>query len=174
MRATSHRGIAALCISAAFGLGACNDQQGSVLIDESTDVAYAVIAQGSGTGGTTEQYQLVESQSVLTNLFYSVGQRSDAAPPVIDFTREVAYFATLGSTPTLGYGITVEGLRRTGGAAAANDALEVDIRVFSPGPGCFNATVVTVPYVIISIPREAVNRGVINVNRSEKLTSCGG
>ncbi|MEJ0098696.1 MAG: protease complex subunit PrcB family protein [Pseudomonadota bacterium] len=173
MRATAYPGFVTLGATAAFGLCACNDNESLASINDPAPVAYKVIAQGAGVGGSAgEQYRLVESQAELEMAFNAVGPRSGVMPPTIDFTQEVAYFATLGSRPSTGYGISVEGLRRASNRDAAGDALEVDIGVFSPGPGCFNAAVMTAPYVIISIPRAAVSRDVINVNRSEKLGHC--
>jgi hypothetical protein len=165
-------GTAMLCTAAVFCLSACDGEE-FVAGDDPTAVSYKVIAQGWGIGGTGEQYRLVENQAVLDNLFYSVGQRPAALPPVVDFASEVAYFATLGASPTTGYGIAIEGLRHSGSTGAAEDALEVDVKVFKPAPSCVNATVVTVPYVIITFPRAALNRGVINVNVAEQITNCG-
>jgi hypothetical protein len=163
----------ALLAAAAFGLGACNEEMDG--IDDPQAISFTVIAQGAGTGSAGgAQYRLVESQTDLDSLFYSVGQQQGATPPVVDFSREAAYFATLGSSPSTGYGITVERLRRAGGGNAPDQALEVDVKVFRPGQGCVNATVITAPYTIISFPREALNRGVINLNLAETVTNCGG
>jgi hypothetical protein len=160
----------ALLAVAALGLAACNEEMEE--IDYPHTVSFTVIAHGSGSGSAGgAQYRLVESQTVLDSLFYSVGQHPGATPPVVDFSREAAYFATLGSSPSTGYGIAVEGLRHTGGG---NPALEVDVKVVRPGLGCVNATVITAPYTIISFPREALNRGVINLNLEDTVTHCGG
>lgn len=170
MRASSCIRSMALLAVAASGLGACQEEMDG--IDDPQAISFTVIAQGSGTGSAGgAQYRLVESQAELASLFYSVGQQAGATPPVVDFSREAAYFATLGSSPSTGYGITVESLRRSGGN---NQALEVDVKAFRPGQGCFNATVITAPYTIISFSREALNRGVINLNLTEAATNCGG
>jgi hypothetical protein len=172
MRASTCFGSLALLATTVFGLGACNEEMDG--IDDPRAISYTVIAQGAGTGSAGgAQYRLVESQTELDSLFYSVGQHSGAAPPVVDFSREVAYFATLGSSPSTGYGIAVERLRHTGGGSSANQALEVDIKVTRPGRGCVNATVITAPYTIISFSREALNRGVVNVHVTEAATNCG-
>jgi hypothetical protein len=162
----------AVLAAAAFGLGACVEEMDG--IDDPQAISFTVIVQGAGTGSAGgAQYRLVESQTDLNSLFYSVGQQQGATPPVVDFSREAAYFATLGSSPSTGYGIAVEGVRRTGGGNAPGQALEVDVKVFRPGQGCVNATVITAPYTIISFSREALNRGVINLNLTEKVTNCG-
>lgn len=173
MRASTCFGSMALLAVATFGLGACQEEMEG--IDDPAAISFTVIAQGAGTGSAGgAQYRLVESQTELNSLFYSVGQHAGATPPMVDFSREAAYFATLGSSASTGYGIQVERLRRTGGGTAPDQALEVEVTVFRPGPGCFNATVITVPYTIISFSRDAVNRGVINLNLKEKTTNCGG
>lgn len=163
----------AVLAASALGLGACVEEGG---LDNGAEVVpFTVVAQGSGAGSAGgAQYRLVESQTELETLFYSVGQQQGATPPVVDFSREAAYFATLGSSPSTGYGIKVEALRRTGGTSAPNQALEVDVKAFRPGPGCVNATVITVPYTIISFSRESMDRGVINLNLTESVTKCGG
>lgn len=163
----------ALLAATSFGLAACVEEMDGV--EDPQAISFTVIAQGAGTGSAGgAQYRLVESQTELDSLFYSVGQHQGATPPAVDFSREAAYFATLGSSPSTGYGIAVERLRRAGGGSAPDQALEVDVKVIRPGLGCVNATVITAPYTIISFPRGALNRGVINLNLTETVTTCGG
>ena len=71
--------------------------------------------------------------------------------PPIDFAREMVVVAALGSRPTAGYDIVIEG------AARDSTGLEVAVRRTSPGAGCPVLAVVTQPVDLARVPTLAVD-----------------
>ncbi|HWH53346.1 MAG TPA: protease complex subunit PrcB family protein [Gemmatimonadaceae bacterium] len=85
--------------------------------------------------------------------------------PTIDFAREMIVVAALGSRPTAGYDIVIEG------AARDSTGLEVAVRRTSPGAGCPVLAVVTQPVDLARVPTLAV---VTRFRERTVVTPCAG
>ena len=70
-----------------------------------------------------------------------------AAPPSVDFTKDVVVLGALGTRPSTGYAI------RFDSAATGPNGLVVWTATISPGAHCVNATVITSPVDIATIAR---------------------
>ena len=85
--------------------------------------------------------------------------------PPIDFAREMIVVAALGSRPTAGYDIVIEG------AARDSAGLEVAVRRTSPGAGCPVLAVVTQPVDLARVPSLAVDT---RFRERTVVTPCAG
>jgi hypothetical protein len=83
--------------------------------------------------------------------------------PAIDFEREMVVVAALGSRRSGGYGIVVEGARRTAGG------VEVSILKQSPGPRCGVAAAITTPADIARLPRVG---GAVRFRERSEVRDC--
>ena len=70
-----------------------------------------------------------------------------AAPPDVDFTKDMVLFGALGARPSTGFAI------RFDSAATGPNGLVVWAATISPGAHCANATVITSPIDIATIAR---------------------
>jgi hypothetical protein len=85
--------------------------------------------------------------------------------PTIDFAREMIVVAALGSRPTAGYDIVIEG------AARDSTGLEVAVRRTNPGAGCPVLAVVTQPVDLARVPTLAVDT---RFRERTVVTPCAG
>ncbi len=70
-------------------------------------------------------------------------------PPSVDFTQDMVIVAAMGSRPTGGYTISIEGVYTSGGE------LYVDVLERSPGLGCFSTQVITAPVTAVRLGAHA-------------------
>ena len=70
-----------------------------------------------------------------------------AAPPTVDFTREMVVLGALGMRPSSGFAI------RFDSAATTDSGLIVWVATIAPGPHCGTATVLTQPVDIATLVR---------------------
>lgn len=85
------------------------------------------------------------------------------ALPEVDFTKEMALVAAIGSRPSSGFEVVFTG------ATEAGDVVTIDVESRSPGPGCVTLTVVTTPVDLARIPRR---NGAIVFRSTPKVVNC--
>jgi PrcB C-terminal len=94
---------------------------------------------------------LVKTQAQLLDLWNAIYQPNPLSlpPPLpaIDFDREMLIVAAMGSRPTGGYVITIEGVFES------SRGLTVRVRSISPAPGCGVTLALTQPVDIARVPR---------------------
>ena len=83
--------------------------------------------------------------------------------PAVDFTRDMVLVAAMGSRPTGGYVISIEG------AYTSDGALYVDVLERSPGVGCLSAQVMTFPVTAV---RVRVHAGSVRFVTREESGPC--
>lgn len=81
------------------------------------------------------------------------------ALPAVDFATEMVIVASMGTRPTGGYAITIDGVYD------ADGKLYVAVRETSPGAGCMLTQALTSPMTAVRVPRRAA--GIIVVERVE-------
>jgi len=81
---------------------------------------------------------------------HQAGGVAQNEPPEVDWSRDVAVAVTLGTRPTLGYGVELESARREG------DVVHVLFRERTPDPGMLQGQVVTHPFLVVVLPRSEV------------------
>lgn len=86
-------------------------------------------------------------------------------PPAVDWAREKVVFAALGNRPSGGYSVTILDAQQLG------DELRITVETTSPGPHCMNASVLTQPADVVSIPRPAAGVIIRFVER-ERVADC--
>jgi PrcB C-terminal len=83
--------------------------------------------------------------------------------PAIDFATEMVVVAALGSRPSGGYGIAIEGVSpETGG-------VEIDVVTTSPGSGCIVTGALTQPVMMI---RMAAADGAVRFRNRAEVRAC--
>lgn len=128
---------------------------------------YQLITTDEGLSGGLEAQRTVTvfNQSDLQALWNEVYASVEPQPPVpsIDFTGNavVGYFSGLQQNG--GYTIKVDSVRKT---ATTTDVTFLQTQ---PGEGCMTTSVITKPYILISIPNDGT---VINVTVTRETRSC--
>lgn len=74
------------------------------------------------------------------------GHAPDRALPAVDFSKEMVVAVFLGSRPTAGYDVAIDGVREDGGA------LVVAYRETAPARDVMTAQVLTSPYHVAAVP----------------------
>jgi hypothetical protein len=79
-----------------------------------------------------------------------MGSRT-AVPSVfpVDFTNQIVVVAAMGTRPSAGYSILING------AASDDQALRISVAELSPGPSCVVAAVLSQPVTAASLPRSS-------------------
>lgn len=92
--------------------------------------------------------------------------KNGSAPPIpaIEFSREMVVLVALGSHPSGGYGILIDGAAETG-----TNTVAVTVRSISPGPKCAVTQAFTQPVDIARLPRRD---GVVRFVERSELTAC--
>ena len=83
--------------------------------------------------------------------------------PEIDFSREIVVVVGLGTRPSSGYGIIIDG------AYEQDNLLEVLVRTVSPGKNCINLTVMT---QAVDIVRLAKTQSAVVFRDTEVVRDC--
>ena len=101
----------------------------------------------------TEKFRAIRSQQEWGDLWRlaepnpSLQADQGIPPPDVDFTKSMMLVAALGTRPSGGYRVLIEG------AFDFGTAIEVYVVEVRPGPDCAVITVITHPIVIALIPR---------------------
>ena len=88
--------------------------------------------------------------------------------PQIDFSHNMLLVVTMGSEPTSGYAIVVDGVYEHG------NQLEVVVRNVSPGRSCFNLQYVTQPVDIVELEKREGSVVFRDVDIVTDCTRCDG
>lgn len=159
----------AACLGASFtGRAAAQTKSGEraepVPIDRLRDGDHAYTTY-SGIADSTSV--VVRDSAAWRQLWTELTRPFVPPPPLppIDFAREMVVVAALGSRPTAGYDIVIEG------AARDSAGLEVAVRRISPGAGCPVLAVVTQPVDLARVPTLAVET---RFRERTVVTPCAG
>lgn len=106
------------------------------------------IARGYHSQQRTPLFELVTDAARLNALWRLHGS---SARPTIDFSKHAVLALFLGEKTTGGYAVVVERVTRRG------DALEVDVAVYEPGPGCMTTQALTQPFQFVEVPAGATD-----------------
>jgi protease stability complex PrcB-like protein len=105
---------------------------------------------GESSGLASESFRAVRSQKEWDDLSPQLAlqpSKGDAHAPAIDFEKFTVLVAALGTRPTGGFAVLVQGAFDNGGM------IEVYVLEVRPGPDCTVITTVTHPIAIALIPR---------------------
>jgi hypothetical protein len=111
-----------------------------------TQVDTVVTRNNSGFDGA--ERLVIRSQERWAEVWAVIHRTRHPLPdlPQVDFRENVVVVAAMGSRPTGGFSVGIEGVARAG------DDLEVLVEERSPGPGCLTTQAVTSPMVAVRIP----------------------
>lgn len=118
------------------------------------EVVWERIAAGSqATGFEGPRYVLVQDRQQLLRLWNRAhgSQLSVPPSPDVDFARETVLAVFLGTKPTGGYGLAVEGVTREG------SDLYVDLNVDEPSADAVTTQALTSPWLMIRVLRSGVD-----------------
>jgi len=148
------RGPGMLWLSAAMAAGGCTDPGGAqdlppnAQLMASTEVVIdQVTAQSSGIEVAARR--LISDAGVWAATWSEIHStvRPEPALPNIDFAGSVVVVAAMGTKPTGGHTIEIEGVYR------ADDRLYVVVRETSPGSNCMTTQALTAPVVAVSVEK---------------------
>ncbi len=115
-------------------------------------VNYAVIDEGahSGKQSASLHFEVITEAAPFEKLFAAIhsGRVPPPSPPKIDFGKSLVVFISLGEKPSAGYRVNVEEITRD------EETLRVKIKTQEPPKDQFQATVMTQPYLLITIKKE--------------------
>ena len=114
--------------------------------DPSETLSVTRISQGIFSRFDTPQRLVVRSEASLLTAWANVFGGA-APPPEVDFSREMIIVVALGSRPTSGFLIAVEG------ASGTRETAIVTVRSLSASTTCVTVPAVTNPYDIVRLPR---------------------
>jgi PrcB C-terminal len=109
-------------------------------------IVFAMLAQGTNSQITEARQVVVRTADEWQTLWKAHG--ATAAPPV-DFSKSMVVGVFLGERNSAGYGVQITSVRQT------PDAIVVEYRERRPAPGSMTAQVITSPFQLVSIPRDA-------------------
>ncbi len=118
------------------------------------------------TTGLAERRRVVVRDSAAWAALWPrlVGTYRPAAPlPAVDFAREMLVVASMGTRPTGGHTVTIDG------ALARNDTLHVTVTERSPGGRCGTTAALTAPAAIARLARRD---GAVRFADSATTTEC--
>jgi uncharacterized membrane protein len=105
------------------------------------------IARGDASN-VTEPRRLIARSEEEWRALWAVHAGPDAASPLIDFAQVIAAAAFAGEKPSAGHSIEIS-------AAPSRAGLRLAVTEHAPGPGIVAAAMMTSPFHIVAIPREA-------------------
>lgn len=117
--------------------------------------------------GIADRRRLVIRDAVAWGKFWQEathGQRPADQLPPIDFTRDMLIAATMGTRPSGGFAIHVDGIY------VDSARVYVAVRDVSPGPGCGVTLAMTAPFTVWRVPR--TDAQVVFIEKAE-VRSCG-
>jgi len=108
---------------------------------------------------------VIHDRDTWVRTWNDINSRISPVPvlPEIDFTKEMALVAAIGSRPSSGFEVVFTG------ATEAGDVVTVDVESRSPGPTCITLPVVTAPVDLARIPRR---NGAIVFHSTPKVVNC--
>jgi hypothetical protein len=137
------------------------------LYDEAIIEPTAVILH-SYLGGlpASERFVVVRDSAQWAKLWAAAfAYRDDPPPlPVIDFTSEMVVGAGLGTRPSSGYDVTIEGM------VVESDGATVLVVETTPGNNCVVLTVLTHPGVLVKMARI---EGPVRFQQRTQTRTCG-
>ena len=81
---------------------------------------------------------------------HQAGGLTQGEPPEVDWSRDMAVAVTLGTRPSLGYGVELESTRREA------NVVHLVFRERTPDPAMLQGQVVTHPFLVVVLPRSEV------------------
>jgi hypothetical protein len=110
-------------------------------------IPFSTLAQGETSGVTVSASLAIKSQKAWQTLWAQHATASPAAPPAVDFSREIVLAVFAGERRTGGYEVTITAVEARGGGVL------VTYREAKPAPGIFLIQQLTHPYHFVIIPR---------------------
>lgn len=128
---------------------------------------YQIIAQDEGLSGGLEERRTVTvfNQEDLTALWNEIYAAVEPRPPVpsVDFATNavVGYFT--GIQASGGYSVEVASIQKAG------TTTQIIFKQTNPGQDCMASSVITKPYILISVPNDGAQ---FNVQVTQETRSC--
>lgn len=117
---------------------------------KSADEPMRVVVQGNQSGIQKPAREIVQSQEAWEKLWKSHRSNikgGDAAPPKVDWTKEMVVAVFMGARPTGGYAVRVQGV------AAEKGKLVVTVAERKPGPNDIVTQAFTSPFAMVAVAR---------------------
>lgn len=133
---------------------------------QQSELVWEVMGRGAQASGFSErEFILVSDAEMLRDLWNRAHGSQLQVPPVpeVDFGRETVVALFLGTKPTGGYSIDVEGVTLEQGE------LFIDVRVEEPPPGAITTQALTSPWVMVRILRGGIGAAWVRQAGSERL-----
>ena len=109
--------------------------------------AMRTIEKGVQSSVDRARQAVVRTQAEWTQLWRA--HAYDRPAPTVDFTQQTVFAVFMGSRPTAGFSVEIVGVRDEGGT------LVVSYRETRPDRGAVTAQIVTSPFHIVAVPRQA-------------------
>ena len=162
-----HRfGVLALLLGG-IALGACGSSSHAEALREAvTGVDSGAVLLHAASSGFGESDRFVVRDSVhWARVWDTAFARQAPVPPLpaVDFATEMVVVAALGTRPSGGYDIVIEGMASEAGGAA------VLVATTAPGDDCFTTAAITEPVVMVRVGTVA---GPIRFHERAETHSC--
>jgi len=124
------------------------------------------VAQYLYSGVDDRRRLFIKDAAAWTTLWEEVTSHVQPPPPVpaIDFGAEAVIVASMGTRPSGGYSITIEGVFE------ADGQLYVAVREISPGSNCVTTAALTAPVHAVRVPRRT---GTVVFVEHTETRNCG-
>jgi len=106
------------------------------------------IARGDASGVSEPRRMIARSEAEWQTL-WALHAGPDAASPAIDFAQVIAAAAFAGEKPSAGHSIEISA------APSTNGVVQLAVSERAPGPGTVAAAMITSPFHIVAVSREA-------------------
>lgn len=130
------------------------------------DLVWEIMAKGNQASGFEEQaFHLVSDSAALRRLWNRAHGSQLQVPPVpeVEFGRETIVALFMGSKPTGGYALEVEGV------ALRQGELFIDVTVVEPAEGAITTQAITSPWTMIRILRGGIDTAWVRQAGSDRL-----
>ncbi|HTJ23319.1 MAG TPA: protease complex subunit PrcB family protein [Gemmatimonadaceae bacterium] len=109
---------------------------------------------------------VVRDSTAWLELWRAINRPFYPPPPLppVDFERDMIVIAALGTRPTAGYDIVIEGARQD------SAAVEIALRTLSPAPGCPVSAAMTQPVDLATIP---ASQRAVRFREKSIVVPCG-
>jgi hypothetical protein len=143
-----------MIVSGLLLLAACGGAGGGASPLAGTPVAVAPLAPTAVLMRTRYDARarlVLRSQEELNDVWARLyrGLPQPPAPPAVDFTRDMALFAALGTRPSGGHAVAIPRAALDGGV------LRVEVVETRPGAGCMTTQALTYPVALVRVARHA-------------------
>ena len=112
-------------------------------LDEPKGLPIRKVAAGTQSGIHQAEQKVVRSEPEWQALWKR--HRTQGSPPKVDFSKEMALCAFLGTRPTTGYQVEIASVRQGVGK------LVVTVEETAPPRGNFTGQVITYPFAIVAV-----------------------